>query len=266
MKNKLRWSLAVLALCLAGLSCSVIDLKVVTPTSAQPSAPPAKPAPRVITATRKPTHTPAPTLTPETTATLAPTSTLAPTGTAVPSPEAPLAPAGFKKFSGEGMEIWLPEAFIGGNLSTDLDLIIANLKNLGPQFEQMAAQIEQNRSMFKLWAFDNRTAQTNFLVNVSVANQPVLSGVTVESVMSATAEMLPASFTVVEQKLLTTGAYEMGRLIIDAEIQGVRAREALYFIKDGSTLWLVTCASGRDDFAQHLVEFEQAVATFKALP
>jgi hypothetical protein len=266
MKDKLKWSFAVLALCLAGLSCSVIDLRVVTPTPAQPSVPPAKPSPRVITATRKPTQPPAPSSTPEPTATLASTSTLAPTGTDIPTPEAPLSPAGFKRFAGEGMEIWLPEAFIGGNLTTDLDLIIDNLRSLGPQFEQMAAQIEQNRSMFKLWAFDNRTAQTSFLVNVSVANQPVLSGVTVESVMSATADTLPASFTVVEQELLTTGAYEMGRLIIDAEIQGVRAREALYFIKDGSTLWLVTCAAGRDDFAQHLVEFEQAVATFKALP
>lgn len=42
---------------------------------------------------------------------------------------------GWEKFAGEGVELWLPESFEGGNLEEDINAIVENLKKLGPDFE-----------------------------------------------------------------------------------------------------------------------------------
>jgi hypothetical protein len=254
-------------LLLAGLACSYTPRfggSTATPTSTETPLPTATPLP---TDTREPTATPTKKPTPAVaaSATRAPTQAKAATATLAPT-EASI--AGFKNFLGEGLSISLPDTFIGGNLGTDLDLIIANLKKLGSDFSQTVTLIEQNRSLFVLWAFDSNMNDTKFLTNVNIIKQPVLSSITLQMMMDATAQSLPAQFTVTESKIVTLGPNKAGRIQVAATVQGTDVKEVFYLVMDSehSMMYAITFATSVGEFDKRLPVFDQSVSTFKVVP
>jgi hypothetical protein len=257
-------------LLLVGLACSYTPRfgSTATPTVTETPLP---------TATLPPTDTPEPTATPTLKPTVKPAATLAASPTRLPTQAKVASPtlvptaasaAGYKTYQGEGVTISLPETYIGGNLTTDLDLIMANLKELGPEFSQTVTLIEQNRSLFVLWAFDSNMNNTKFLTNVNIIKQPVLSGITLKMMLDATAQSLPAQFIVTESKIITLGSTEAGRIRVDATVQGTAVKEAFYLVMDSenSMMYAITFATSASEIDDRLPTFDQSVSTFKVVP
>ena len=70
---------------------------------------------------------------------------------------------GWEKFEANGVELWLPESYDGGNLKEDLQTVVEKIKSLGPEYENMATVIEQNPDMFAIWAFDSNIGASGSL-------------------------------------------------------------------------------------------------------
>jgi len=242
--------------------CVSVALACGQATSPEPTAVPrlVSPEPTQVvgpTATLEPTATPVPTATTEPTAIPEPTATSKPAATAIP---------GWSKFEGGGMALWLPGSYQGGNLDEDIDLVVQTLRNLGPDYEQMAQVIEQNPSMYVIWAFDSEIGPTGFLTNVSVTTERVLSAVTMDMYLDAVLEQLPAQFSVVEQGVVSLGERQAGRLVIEFDVSGVVGKELLYAVKDDGTMWIITYATGAEEFDQRLPVFEQSALSFSTEP
>lgn len=180
-----------------------------------------------------------------------------PSATAIP---------GWEKFEGGGVELWLPESYDGGNLDEDLEIVVEGLRTLGPDFAQMADLIEQNPSMFVIWAFDSEVGNSGALTSAAVTTEKVLSAMTIDTYLDAALEMLPPQFRVVEREIVTVGDNPAGRLIIDFTISGMAGKEVMYAVKDGNTMWILTYGTGASEFNQRLPDFEQSVNSFEIQP
>jgi hypothetical protein len=184
-----------------------------------------------------------------------------------PTPQPMATPIpGWEKFEGGGVELWLPESFDGGNLEEDLDVVVENLRRLGPDYEQLAQIIEQNPSMYVIWVFDSEVGSPGFLTSVAITTEKVMSAITLDTYLDAAASQFPAEFQIQERDIVTLGEYQAGRLVIDFTIQGVDGSELLYVVKDGTTIWAITYGTGAQEFDERLPVFEQSALTFAIQP
>lgn len=184
---------------------------------------------------------------------------------AAPSPQPSLTPIpGWKEFSAPGVSLWLPDSFQGGDLENDLDLITEQLKSRGAEYEAVAKMIEQNRSAFIIWAFDSNLSPGRPLANVNLVKERVLSAVNPENYVDAIQSQLPSDFSITERKKIKLEHYEALRLII--EMREPSIKEAMYIIKSGNTMWVVTYATGADEFEARLPIFEQSANTLRVEP
>ena len=211
------------------------------------------------TATATFTPSPTATFTPSPTATFTPSPTASGTPTRTPIP-------GWTKFEASGVEIWLPESFTGGDIENDLEVIVASIKSLGPEYEQMANVIETNPSLFVIWAFDSDIGTTGYLTNVNVGHVPGLSAISLEMYIKMVEQQLPSAFSVVDSSIVQLGQYEAARMVIEFEISGIIAKELMYVIKDNNTFWAITYATHSDEFEERLPLFEKSANTFYIKP
>jgi hypothetical protein len=175
-------------------------------------------------------------------------------------------PAGWNKFVGEGIEVWLPNSYQGGDLEKDLDVIVGRLETLGPEYEQIIQTIEANPSLFVLWAFDTSIGDTGFLTNMNITHEEVVSAVTLDMYIDAVKQQLPSSFTIADQKKIQLGENEAIQLEIDVNDTGISAKEAMFIIKDDNTIWVVTYSTGADEYANRLPVFEESANTIQINP
>lgn len=175
-------------------------------------------------------------------------------------------PAGWNKFEGEGIEIWLPNSYQGGDLEKDLDVIVGRLESMGPEYEQIIQTIKANPALFVLWAFDTYIGDTGFLTNMNITHEEVVSAVTLDMYIDAVKQQLPSTFTITDQKNIQLGGKEAIQLEIDVNEAGINAKEAMFIIKDDNTIWVVTYSTGADEYANRLPVFEQSANTIQLNP
>jgi len=186
-----------------------------------------------------------------------PTATPAPTATSIP---------GWEKFEGGGIELWLPESYEGGDLTKDVGVVVERLRSLGPSFEQVAQTIEANPTMFVIWVFDSVVGESGFLTNVNVTTEQVMSAVSIDTYLDAALQQFPAEFQVVQRDLLTLDDHPAGRVAVDFTVSGVPGKEVIYIVKDGTTIWAVTYATGAGEWEQRLPDFEESIQTLAIQP
>jgi hypothetical protein len=192
------------------------------------------------------------------------------TQTTVEIPETPkpayIPPAGWNKFEGKGIELWLPNSFQGGDLENDLEVIVSRLETLGPEYEQIIRTIEANPSVFVLWAFDTFIGDSGFLTNVNVTHEDVVSAVTLDTYIDAVRQQLPSSFSITDQKNILLGDQEAIQLDISVNESGMNAKEAMFVTKDGNTIWVITYSTGANEFDNRLPIFEQSAQSIQINP
>lgn len=173
---------------------------------------------------------------------------------------------GWERFEGRGVELWLPESFEGGDLGKDVDVIAQNLRRFAPDSEQIAQMIEQNPEMYALWAFDTEVGDQGFLTNAAVTTEKVMSSITLDVYLDAALKQFPAWLRMMERDIVDIGDYQAGRLLIEFDMVGIEGQEVMYAIKDGNTMWVITYATGADEWEERFRDFEQSASTFKVLP
>lgn len=187
--------------------------------------------------------------------------TTAPETTAADTALAPVDPIpGWEKFTGGGVELWLPESFEGGDTETDLPIILERMKQLGPEFEQIAQGMEQNAAAFALFIFDEEVGESGFLTNVNVVAEQVLETLTVETYLDLVAAQLPEQIRIIEQGIVSREGRDVGRFV--SEFDQFGAKQLIYVVKDGSTIWTLTFSTGISEFEERLEIFEQSAETF----
>jgi hypothetical protein len=137
------------------------------------------------------------------------------------------------------------------------------MSELGPDFEQFAQTLEQNPDMYALWATDSEVGPTGFLTNVGVISEEILSTVSIGTYLDAAEAQFPAEFQVVSREEMTLGDYEAGRVEIELEYFGMSIKELFYTIKDGKTMWVITYATGMDEYEDRLPDFELSAESFQ---
>ena len=113
--------------------------------------------------------------------------------------------------------------------------------------------------------YDTKIGPTNFLTNVNVVKEKVVSTVTLELYLeSSSKQMASYGFKVSEQKIIQLDNYEAGRLVVQADT--LKAKEAIYVIKEKNTMWVITYATGTNEFSVRLPTFDQSANTIKIQP
>ncbi len=162
--------------------------------------------------------------------------------------------------------MWLPDTWVGGDVSRDLEVIIKRMRDLGSNYEGTAQMLEQNRSAFLLWAFDPKVGDSGFLTNVNVITEQVPSTVSMDTYLDAATRQLPVGFRAIERGLVSIEGYETGRLVLEAALGGQQIKEVIYAVKRETTVWAVTYATSAAEFDRRLPAFEGSIRTFAARP
>ncbi len=174
----------------------------------------------------------------------------------------------WKRFTAGNAEIWLPESFEGGDLQQDLDVILNLMSDLGPDYAVMADLIEQNPSAFLLWAFDAGNIESGVLTNVNIVTENVISVVDTEAYLDIVEDMLPAQFDIRERgQIELPGFADASRALTHAKLPGSPPMmQAMYVIKDGTTIWTVTFTVHESVFESWLPIFQRSIESFSVSP
>jgi hypothetical protein len=170
--------------------------------------------------------------------------------------------AGWKKFGGAGVDVWLPDSYEGGDLTKDLPVMVEKVRALGPGYEEMARTIERNPGAFRLWAFDAKIGASGGLTNLTLVAEGVPSTVSIETYLGMVGKQLPKHYRVVEQSVAPLALYNAGRLVMEAEFGGARVRQVAYVVKSDSTMWVLNYSTPADEFDERLSSFEASAHTF----
>lgn len=187
-----------------------------------------------------------------------------PTSTALP----PVTPtADWKEMRGNGISIWLPSQYTGGDLGKDAAQISQELQALGSDFADMAKSIKDNQAKYSLFAFDPKADKAANLTYAVAGYTFMPSDQSMEALMNELTTQLPSQYKVVEQKQVQYERYSAGRVIVELTITDTqKIKEAMYIIKDGNSLWQILFAAPSSQFDQRLPTFEQSAQTATFFP
>ena len=172
-------------------------------------------------------------------------------------------PAGWKKFTGSGVEVYLPPAFQGGDPSADVQNVVERLRALGPDYEDLAKVVEADPSAFAIWVFDSTSATSGFLTNLNVVLDRVPAGVTLKEYIDATVKQLPGDFHIASRAELRLNGREAARLVMEFTVQDVKGSQLIYLVKDPSGIWTITYSTSAAEFQTRLPDFEKSATTFR---
>lgn len=172
-----------------------------------------------------------------------PTPTPQPTVTSQPTatPKATNATMdGWKKFTGDGIEIWLPDTFVQANASNTATIVFS------------ASEILAGNSLSA--------------AGISITREQVPSYYSIEAYLDAAKALFPSGFHVIDSKVVLLGDRQTGQMVVDTTISDIQMKEVFYVFKQGNTMWGVIFATSASEFAARLPDFEKSAGTFTVLP
>lgn len=207
-----------------------------------------------------------PTMIPEDAFGPTPTPTLPPTDLPVATPI-----PGWKKFEGGGVEVWMPGTYEGGDPSQDRAGIVAKIKAMGADFNNIAQEVEQklSESQYAIFAFDTNVGDALSLTTLQVASETLNSDLVIDmnGYLDAIVQHLDADQRLVDRRIETLDYYEAGRLFIEYKIGDEKIslyrKRAIYVVRVGATMWVLQYITERDDFKNQFPIFEQSIHTFR---
>jgi hypothetical protein len=171
---------------------------------------------------------------------------------------------GWEKFEGNGVALYLPPSYVGGNPDADFEEIEAALIEIDPEYEERLTQLKQNADAIALLAFDTENAQSGFPTNVNISSTEA-AGATLEQFLEAITAQLSQVFTLAEPEIVEIKDYPAAKITATIEAPEATIQQLFYIIQEGSnssTFWIVTYATIQERFVEQLSEFEQSIETF----
>lgn len=160
-------------------------------------------------------------------------------------------------FQGKEISMRLPDSFIGGN-PQDFDLVLENMRRIGPPFSGMVSQVEELRDVLALWALDTNLSELGLVTSVSVAGEPVLSFITIEQYLDAFEQDAITLSTSLESEIVRQGGREYAKAISTVD-QGTFRFKVLTFIeRKGDKFYNVVFTTPEEEFTMRLPLFEES--------
>jgi len=144
-----------------------------------------------------------------------------------------LIPGDWKQAKYEKVELWMPADFIQ---KTDGDYLI--------------------------YAENGNAAGNGFIVSVNLTNEKTTLSNLDDFVQEGLTQFTP-QMTFLEKKNFEIGTYEELRLKLQMIFNNVPMGEAIYFIKDGDTVWILSGVSHYDEFHDWILIFDKIAHTFR---
>ncbi len=217
-----------------------------------------------------PTLAPTPSVTPLTMVFQFPTYT--PFGTPADSPtRTPTSTdifAGWVKFTVPEAEIWMPGTYAAGDPHTDIDAIIASLKEKGAEYnwEVIEEKLTTASENYVLWGIDSYQGNPAVVTNVAIAYDFPNSGESLSEYTTRFVGAISKDFLLIEQQKVKHPEYEVERAILETkDTSGTPMRIALYAVRDGNIVWDIICYTAVDEMNQRLPSFNQMVDSFRVL-
>lgn len=170
----------------------------------------------------------------------------------------------WQTIQGEGVSLALPPEYEGGNPSTDLDELEARLNQIGSEYAQQLQAIRQNPAAIALLAFDPNLSPDDQITNVNVIPIEKPPELSLADFTRQTAEQLSTGVEVIEQGVVQVGDREMGRIVVQDEVEGTIIQPLMYFVPDEERLWITIYATTADQFEQRLPNFEESIKSLSS--
>jgi len=147
-----------------------------------------------------------------------------------------LLPEGWTQYKYEKVEMWIPADFEKKSTKDDL-IYVENTNSSG----------------------------NGFSVSISLTkDRPTVTDLD-DYIRDGIKQFTP-DMTFLEKKKFEIGNYEAERVKVQAIIMNVPMGQALYFIKDGGTIWIVDGISHYSEFSKWIKTFDQIAHTFRINP
>lgn len=212
--------------------------------------------------------------------TLPPTITPGPTATTTPVPTPTLWPTsvpilGWKEIVGQGVSLWLPEEYDGGNPAQELDALMERYITVGgdPKYTDSNKRLITKQKTL-LFAFAPPSQEYGaFMIWVRVYHETISGPATADSFLDKNlASKFGPNYRVVGREEVMLDDLRTMRVLVETsdEFMGdyylVKAYEEMvyYFIKTGNDLWILEYSCDRGYFDATLPLFEQSARSFRA--
>ena len=144
-----------------------------------------------------------------------------------------LIPGDWKQAKYEKVELWMPAEFV-----------------------------QKSDGDYLIYAENGNENGNGFIVSVNLTNEKTTLSNLDDFVQEGLTQFTP-QMTFLEKKNFQIGTYEALRLKVQMIFNSVPMGEAIYFIKDGDTVWILSGLSHYDEFRNWILIFDKIARTFR---
>jgi hypothetical protein len=144
-----------------------------------------------------------------------------------------LIPGEWKQAKYEKVELWMPAEFV-----------------------------QKSDGGYLLYAENGNENGNGFIVSVNLTNEKTTLSNLDDFVQEGLTQFTP-QMTFLEKKNFQIGTYEALQLKVQMIFNSVPMGEAIYFIKDGDTVWILSGLSHYDEFRNWILIFDKIARTFR---
>jgi hypothetical protein len=172
---------------------------------------------------------------------------------------------GWEVFTGEGVELWLPDSFEGGDPIQRREELIEMVRSLGPEYDSYLQAVESSPTGMVLVCFDLEVSGTI----VGITKRDIPAELSLDQYLDGLSEALVTEIpgtSIVERSIKQFDRFDAGRLVIEFDTGEAVSRQLTYIVLEGGIVWTISYASPLDQFTELVPVFEESIASFKYSP
>jgi hypothetical protein len=195
------------------------------------------------------TDTPAETTTPEPLATVTPQVTIVP-------------PGNWTMFETRGAQIWLPNSYIGGDMTDQRAKTIQKVTKLGKYYKSIIESMKTAPKDYAMWMLDTNWDKSVIVSTVIVNHQVLTVDTKLEKYIEDELAKLRELPTLNKNKKMTVLGYETRQLVFQALLGTLEFTCVDYFIKDEADFWRVDYCVAPERYYELYPMIEKSMQTF----
>ncbi|MEM9539020.1 MAG: hypothetical protein AAGA60_05850 [Cyanobacteria bacterium P01_E01_bin.42] len=169
----------------------------------------------------------------------------------------------FQKLQGNGVYLYLPPGYEGGDPQKDIEEMAVNLEGAGSEYKNLSNALRETKDLVALVAFDTENSQGGFVTNVNVTSQKMPQGTNLEEFQQAIAnDLMGVGYDVLEQEIQALQKWQAGQITVEIETGNTQITQLVYTIQDRDVFWVVTYSTPTEEFSDRLQDFQDSIVTF----
>lgn len=172
-------------------------------------------------------------------------------------------PAGWVKFETPGAELWLPDSFVGGDMTIKRKETIQKVNKLGKRYSDVVDSMKAEDETTLLFMADKNIIH-NIITEVKVEHLILKQDISLKDYIQETYVSEGDLVVIIyENKKMTLLGYEARRLTYQSRLtSGLEGTVIEYALKDGLNVWFVAYILPPDQILDAVPMIEQSIATF----